>query len=201
MLDYLFPSFKKKNQGLIECQDCGVKGACKAIDFGSESNYSFENGFDPSKETILIIDDNPAIMNFLREDIHEISKEIDLSNYNVLTVTGSLAAFQLHGLLKKRKLNIQYAIIDITYTGSITHKGSTLRLSGLDVYKDIKKHSPDFKFLFYTNDLNPVLKINQRLMSEFEKLTGKKLEDYILKKTTLSISGRRDQIVKRLFKS
>lgn len=177
------------------CDICGTIKNCNWI-------QKLEN-FDPKKQTILLIDDNPGVVSFLRDDIETIFKrnDIDPDTYNILEFTSNnavykfIATHQFYG-----DLNITKAIIDITYGGSVQTNNGNIRLTGVDVFKLLQKSKNNFKFIFYTgNQLNPYIKSNKLIMDEFKDLYHENIIEHVLYKTSMNMDERIHFFEKRLF--
>lgn len=159
--------------------------------------------FDSTKPSILLIDDNPGMVSFLRDDIEEIFEKhhININAYNILEFDTKFAAYNFiatHDYYNG--LNIMYAIIDITYGGSVQSNYGNLRLTGVDIFREIYRINPDVKFVFYTgNQLNPYIKSNKELMDSFTEIYHDNIMDYVLYKTSLDMDDRRDYFAEKLF--
>jgi len=218
MLDFLKKIFLKKDENtaraLFENKDIKQKGSCKDCALQSkcedQGNYDYRcdytvdmSDFDRDKRSILLMDDHEGIVSFLKDDLVYLDEKniIDLDKINVLTFSSNLAAFNFEVAQRKMKgLNIDWAIIDITLGGSVITKDGNVKYTGVDVYEMILKYNPDVKFIFYTgNNLNPYIKANKAIIDKFKSISGKKIKDYILFKTSLDMNTRRDFISKHLF--
>lgn len=177
------------------CKGCGLIENCTWI-------QDIPN-FNRSKPSILIIDDNPGMVSFLRDDIEEIfnANNMDLEQYNILEFSSKFAAYQFLATHQHYDgLNITKAIIDITYGGCVQSDDGNIRLTGVDIFSVIYNHNPDVKFLFYTgNLLNKYIKSNRDLMEQFKAIYCDKISDYVLYKTSLGMDDRRKYIGEHLF--
>jgi len=178
------------------CNGCGLIQNCSWI-------QKLPN-FDSKKESILIIDDNPGMVSFLRDDIEEIfeAHDMNIDDYNILEFSSKFAAYQFLATHQYYYdgLNITKAIIDITYGGCVQSEDGNIRLTGVDVFKAIYNKNPEVKFLFYTgNLLNKYIKSNRDLMEQFKHIYNDKIDDYVLYKTSLDMDDRRDYIASHLF--
>jgi hypothetical protein len=153
---------------------------------------------DPSKKTLLIIDDSAGAVSFIQDDINHLHLQgnININDYNVLILTEKMCAFKLEGLLKKHKdLLIDYAIIDITLNGTSYNNetGRYIKYNGVDVFEMIYNTNPNIEFTFYTgNKMNKHIKTNQKLMSKFKSIYGGDLVDHIIFKTVLTATQRQN---------
>jgi len=190
----------------VNCDSCLLKKYCQKR---GEVSHECENAIDlpdynPKLDTILLIDDNEGMISFLMDDMDYFieNKIIDKEKYNILPITGSHAAFTLKLLYEKlSRLNIKFAIIDITLGGSKMTSEGNIKYTGVDTFEMMYKNNKDFNFLFYTgNNLNPYIKANEKLINQFKKLTNKNIKDYVLFKTSMDMTSRRDYITKYLFK-
>jgi len=156
--------------------------------------------FDLSKPGIMIIDDNEGICSFLQDDLEDDGK-INLDDYNIFTFSTQYCAYDFIGtILKYKDLNIQKAIIDITYGGTVQTKKGNLKLNGVDVFEILYELNKDLKYLFYTgNQMNTHIKHIGELMNKYIKITNKKITENMIFKTQFSMNDRRDYIFKRLF--
>ena len=200
--------FPDKEPTEHSCKGCLIEPYCTKV--GGQSNlckYAIDiKGYDKNKDTILIIDDNKGVISFLMDDIEYLDEEkiINLKTINVITISGTHAAFTLELLYSKlEKLSIKWAIIDITLGGSAMTEKGNLKYTGVDVFEMINKNKntpKDFKFLFYTgNNLNPYIKSNEKLINQFKNITGDSIKDYVLFKTSMDIEKRRKYITKHIF--
>jgi len=189
---------------VYSCDKCILKSKCKvkAPSYECENAINMDN-FDETKDTILVIDDHEGIISFLKDDMEFFDENniINLEEVNLLMISGSQAAFTLKLLYDKiGKLNIKWAIIDITLGGSkMTPKGN-IKYTGVDVFDMIYKKDKAFDYLFYTgNNLNPHIRVNQKMLEQFKNITGDNLNKHILFKTSMDMNSRRDYITKNLF--
>lgn len=155
---------------------------------------------DPNKETILLMDDNSGVISFLVDDLRSLQKKglFDYTEYNLLTIDTKLASFKLRALIKsKQKLNIKYAIYDITLGGTLFNdEGMNITLDGVDSFIDVQQVYPNTKYLFYTgNKLNPYIKKNEETITKFKNFTGENIEKHILFKTSLSRAERQEYLL------
>ena len=151
--------------------------------------------FDPSKESILIVDDNPGIISFMEDDLEDIDnmETFDLDKYNIITFDTNFAAYQFeatqHGYAG---LNIKFAILDLTLGGTLPTESGPVKYTGVDIYQQLTIYNPEAKFLFYTgNSLNEYVATSKKIIDQFKKLTGKDINDYVLFKTSLDLNNRR----------
>jgi len=195
---------KSKYSEGICIESCGKSFFCTGC--GNIENCSWIkklNKYNPEKQSILIIDDNPGMVSFLVDDIENIFEDSGyiLSDYNLITFDSKFAVYnfiathQYYG-----GLNITKAIIDITYGGSVQSDDGNIRLTGVDVFKEIYRVNKDLKFIFYTgNELNKYIKTTRELEEQFKNIYHVKITDYVLHKTSLNIDERRDYIRDKLF--
>ena len=199
----LFKDDKIAKKG--SCAGCKLAPMClNRGDYDYRCDFTVDmSNFDKAKDSILLVEDNEGVINFLEEDIDYLIEQKKIKDkYNILSFTGTLAAFNFEVSQRKLNgLNIKYAILDITLGGSIMTESGNLKYTGVDVLEMIFKYNPEVSFLFYTgNNLNPYINANARLIKQFKDMTGEDIEDYILFKTSLDIDTRRESLVKRLFK-
>ena len=202
--DNLFKNDKINKKG--SCANCALAPLCKEKgDYDYRCDYTVElTDFDEDKPSILLVEDNEGVVNFLKEDVQYLEENGLLNNreYNILTFTSNLAAFNFEVAQRKMcGLNIKYAILDITLGGSIMTEDGNIKYTGVDVYEMILKYNPNVKVLFYTgNNLNPYINANAKLIEQFKNITkGKDIKDYILFKTSLDMDTRRKSLSERLF--
>ena len=177
------------------CDNCGKISNCNWIQKYIE--------FDKSKPSILLIDDNPGMVSFLRDDIETILEKINVNieDYNILEFSSKFAVYQFIATHQYFDgFNVQYAVIDITYGGTVLTGNGNLRLTGVDVFKEIYEENRDVKFVFYTgNVLNKYIKSNIELMQQFKKIYADDINNYVMFKTTMSMDERQEELRKRLF--
>ena len=175
--------------------------------FDSEYSYlqnihpAIISDFDPKKETIVLIDDNPGVISFLVDDLKALKKarKFDYTKYNILSFDTKLAAFKLRALLMTQpELNIKYGIFDITLGGTLyTETGENICLDGVDSFIDVSEQYPDVNYIFYTgNKLNTYIKKNQEVVDKFTRIMQDDINNHILFKTKYTISERREYLLK-----
>lgn len=159
--------------------------------------------YDSSKPSILLIDDNPGVLSFLSDDFDEVFKEhnIDASLYNILKFTSQFAVYHfLATSYKHGGLNVEIAVIDITYGGCVPSPKGNVRLTGVDVFNELYKRNPDVSYLFYTgNSLNAYIKSNYELMEQFEVIADNNIMEHVLFKDMVNMDERRDFFYKKFF--
>jgi len=185
------------------CNKCNKRTFCSEI-YQDYCQWGKDlTGYNFSKPGILIIDDNEGICSFIEDDLEELSEDevINLDDYNVFTFYGKMCAYDFMATVERYpNLNIQKAIIDITYGGAILTDKGNMKLNGVDVFEVLYELNPDVKYLFYTgNQMNTHIKTIGNLMSKYSKITGGKITDNILFKTQFNMIDRRDYLVKKLF--
>jgi len=171
----------------------------------STNNFNIQElgNVDFSKPGILIIDDNEGICSFIEDDFEEldVNGKINLNNYNVFVFYGIMCAYDLIATIQKYpNMNIQKAIIDITYSGTVETNKGNIKLNGVDIFEILYEINPNLDYLFYTgNQMNNHIKIISEIMRKYTKLTNKKITDDILFKTQFSMNDRRKYIAEHLF--
>lgn len=177
------------------CNDCGLIENCNWIEK--------QHNFDKTKNSILVIDDNPGVVSFLRDDIDSIFKKnrINIGDYNILEFTGNDAVYKFLATLQYYgNLNITKAIIDITYGGSVQTNSGNIRLTGVDIFKALYRLNPSINFCFYTgNLLNPYIRTNKIIMDEFKDIYSENILEHVLYKTSLNMDERIKFFEKKLF--
>lgn len=186
------------------CSICNIRDFCKM----EKSNYlcsyiQIQNGYDKNKPSILILDDNSNIISVLEDDIDDLHSagKLNTNDYNIITFSTQDAVFNLQATLKTYDgLNIKFAILDITIGGGVyTEEKGNIILDGIDALISILVYNPDVKFIFFTgNKLNPYITKNKNKIEKFNKATGLDIFEHIIYKTTLTIEGRRDFLLKFL---
>ena len=186
------------------CTNCNQKSFCSQL-INKDCQWGIDlSDYDLTKPGILIIDDNEGICSFMEDDLEELSddNDINLEDYNVFTFFGRMCAYNLLATIQRHpNINIQKAIIDITYGGTVKTDNGNIKLTGVDVFEVLYEINPDVKYLFYTgNQMNTHIKTIDALMSKYTKITGKKITDNILFKTQFNMNDRRKYILGHLFK-
>jgi len=158
--------------------------------------WANEIAFDASKPSIIIIDDNPGMVSFLKDDLEFLDEEeiLNLDDYNLITFETPFAAFDFkRAQTANDGLNIKFAILDITLGGSRMTEQGNIKYTGVDIFEMILNYNSDVKALFYTgNQLNPHIKASKKLIEQYTKLTdGKDIKDHILYKTSMDMDDRR----------
>lgn len=197
---------RERNElGNCKCEICELenKQACKLNT--KENRYLKEVlekvEIDKDKETILLLDDNTGVLSFLMDDLKVLKKKglFDYTKYNIVLFDSKLAGFKLRAaLLSGQKLNIKYAVFDITLGGTLfSDDGENITLDGVDCYIDVAKEYPDIKYIFYTgNKLNPYIKRNEEIINKFKAFSGDDIDSHILFKTTLNREERQEYLLK-----
>ena len=207
--DLKFKDIKSINQWLSKapdentvCTDCGGKTFCDVAGFDECAWVQQYKDYDLSKPGILIIDDNEGICSFLEDDLEEMDEEemINMDSYNLFIFSGRDCAYKLLGTLRNKDLNIQKAIIDITYGGSVSTSNGNIKLNGVDVFEVLLELDPNLRYIFYTgNQMNTHIKAIGALMKKYTIITKKKITDNILFKTQFNMDDRRKHIFHALF--
>lgn len=200
-----FPIDEKKLLGEKNtCNKCGNSSFCKVN--GTDEKCMWiqpQKEFDKNKPTILIIDDHPGMISFLEDDMECMAKYdiIDLDSYNFITFTGQNAVY--HFLATDNYyngLNVEVAIIDLTFGGSVITETGSVRYTGIEVFERIYSYNKDVKYLFYTgNSLNSYIKSNNEMIVKFNNITGDDILKHILFKSSKSLIDRRKYFAKVLF--
>lgn len=170
-----------------------------------DNNFNTLNldDIDFSKPGILIIDDNEGICSFIEDDLEVLDEEgkIDLDDYNIFVFYGIMCAYDFIATMEKYpNMNIQKAIIDITYSGIVMSKTSNIKLNGVDVFEILHEANPELEYLFYTgNQMNSNIKVIGELVQKYSKIVGRKINDNLLFKTQYNMNDRRKIILERLF--
>lgn len=198
---YIVPKERYTNGVCVNA--CGNSFFCDSCGYILNCNWIQKLTFDKNKPSILIIDDNPGVVSFLRDDIEEIIKDNtgDNTKYNILEFTGANAVYKFLATSQHyHDLNIKIAIIDITYGGSVQTNNGNVRLNGVDVFSEIYKTNKELKFCFYTgNQLNPYIKNNKEIMDYFKNIYRENISEHVLYKTSMNIDERIKYFKKKLF--
>lgn len=180
---------------LYLCDKCGNRDSCQWLVDAPV--------FNSKLPSIMLIDDNPGIISFLKDDLEDIFEEHgkSLSDYNILDFTTKFAAYKFLAMNKRfGGLNIQYAIIDITLGGSAETVNGNIRLTGVDVFREMYMANPNLNYVFYTgNQLNSYIKSNKDLIEEYNRITGDTIFNHVLYKTSVGMDARRAYFAKILF--
>lgn len=173
------------------CDECGLIDNCTWVQ---------KVDFDKNKQSILLIDDNPGVVSFLRDDIEAILKKHSL-DYNIIEFTGINAVYKFLATLQHyNSLNITKAVIDITYGGSVQTNNGSIRLNGVDVFKALIEKFPELQFCFYTgNQLNPYIKRNKATMDYFKNIYYENILEHVLYKTSMNMDSRIAYFEQKLF--
>jgi CheY-like chemotaxis protein len=165
--------------------------------------YDHLKEYNPNFRTILLIDDNSSVINFLRKDIEFLEEKGLIENLNIIKFDQATAVFELEIFVKNNKnIVFDYAIIDITYGGKRTlTSNETILYTGIDALNIIQKNSPNCKYMFLTgNNMSVSLKNNKIMIDKFNKNNSNiNFEDVILFKTSVDMDDRRKEILTRLF--
>lgn len=193
-----------KEEEFKVCNGCSFNGLCQVPNIFNDDIESALDGkeYNPDKKSILLIDDNKAIIGFMQEDLEYLNEHgvFDIEDYNIISISGPHAAYNLHCLQEQHQgLNIELAIIDTAYTGAVIQDDIAGRFNGVDVYEKIIKYNPDVKVLFHSNCLNGALKSTIKMTKQFFMLSGENMENHLLLKTMFNIRKRRAIIAEKLF--
>ena len=107
---------------------------------------SFSNEFQKEKPTILIMDDFIGMANLIDNELGRVECVDVKETFNIISATGSYAAFTVKNLLKDGEPPIDIALLDITLGGVV--KGQ--EYDGVDVAILIKKYYPECVIRFVT---------------------------------------------------
>lgn len=192
----LFKLSKDKDNMLMDCNECIRKNECLIQE--SNKNYLCSyvidlKDFDKTKDSILIIDDNPGVLSFLEDDL----KHLGIDRFNIIKFHSKYAGFNLLGTLKSYgNLNIKYGIFDLSLGGGVyNEKDGNIVIDGVDVFKECYNINKDMEYFFFTgNTLNTYIKKNQEMIDKFNEITSKDISKYILYKTKLNPDDRREYI-------
>jgi len=188
-------TFKKPFDNIkdFDCGNCSMKDVCE-VKRGKRKipctfKQSLPDDFDFNKETIFIIDDNPGIVSIIMDEFEYLEElgKLNLTDYNILSFTTKDAGFQYIATQEVygTKLNIKYAIIDITLIGSImTDKGNVI-LDGIDILGVLKQYNDLKSFIFFTgNNLNPYIKSNKEKIEKYNNLYDENIFEKIVFKAS-----------------
>jgi hypothetical protein len=203
---------------------CDIRGKIEGCQWVQKLS---KEQFDPSKQSILVIDDNPGMTSFLRDDIESILSDLNITeDYNIIEFSSKFAAYYAIATIEYYDtLNITKAVIDITLGGAVQTDVGNIKFNGIDVFEKLYELTPDLKFLFYTgNQLNSYIHSNKELIDRFDKIyhgdliqappgmlysdepmiktaeEGKgKIFNFVLYKTALNIEERREYFKSVLF--
>jgi len=199
--------FKNKEYKITSnCENCVMKNKCKKVGNPSiNCEYVVDmDWFDFEKDTLLLIDDNAGVVSFLENDINYLDEigSIKKEDINILSLSGNFAPFTLNVLYKKlEKLNIKWAIIDITLGSRKMTPDGIKTYTGVDVLEMINKNEKSFNYLFFTgNNLNPHIKANEILINQFKEFMDTDIMDKIVMKTSKDMKSRRKFFKENLFK-
>lgn len=112
--------------------------------------------FDPSKPSVLIIDDQKGIISIVEDYMAECG--VDSSQYNILSFYGNFAAFVMQATLERLKeeqalAKIDIAIIDIVLPGKKKINDRYTKYDGVDVAMYLNENFDLKNFAFYTGNI------------------------------------------------
>jgi len=156
-------------------------GLLKLSDYGE---VDFVNGYDPNKETLLIMDDIDDTYTMYEIDFDKIKllKDKDIyARFNVVTAMGVEAGFLAYKAIQYG-LKIDYAILDITVGNMIKFSnGEYLDIDGVDIGLMLLKN--DTKIIFSTvHTMNKKMLVMEYYINKFENCEGKDITDYTMNK-------------------
>lgn len=113
-------------------------------------------------------------------------KDFSIDDFNIILVTGSMAAFSIFEALDNG-LNIDYAILDILLGGNNIYKGKPCVLDGIDVVNKLVTHNKYVKYLFYSgcsinSDTDENIKFKNLMGENINKYLIIKNKDFVLKR-------------------
>ena len=197
----LASSIFKEKKKTETCSNCLKENECRYFPLNDEPcDFILEEcpEHDPKRKTLLIIDDNPGVLNFLKDDIKFLREDKDF-DVNIVSICGRHAVFHLENVIDDYKFD--YAIIDITFGGSKTDGEKTVKYTGVDAFELLYNHNKDLKFIFYTgNTLNTYINSNKKIIDEFYAIHGTDIKQHIIYKTSLGMKDRRKEIYRKLTK-
>jgi CheY-like chemotaxis protein len=150
-------------------------------------NYEVVDSYDPSKPSILIIDDSVLILSLVEDYLSECKATRD--SFNFLKFYGDCAPFNMKATLNKLiehgLSTINYAIIDIVLPGKALEDNAYQKMDGIDVAVYIHKQFNCNKFMFFSgNALNIYVDFIQEKVDKFKKYFNKDLSKFLLPKAT-----------------
>lgn len=195
MFDKLLNLFKKPKEKDEMNSECDIDGgpARPRIDIINSIDYEEYDELvtvnENNDKVLFILDDIPDSLTLYKIDFNNIKRRygLDIENdFAIVRCVGATAGFKAHKHIVVNNNKIDYAILDITlgYIKKLNN-GEYLEFDGVDIAIDILNANPDAKILFSTahtlNKRNPTM---QYYFGKFERLTGKKIEEFYLHKNS-----------------
>jgi CheY-like chemotaxis protein len=146
------------------------------------------DSFESYRQTILIIDDSPGMVEIIKE--HLTTLGYDKDNYNIVSFTGRCAPFSMiNGLKQLENLGLEkidYAIIDLILPGKVDIENKMIGMDGIDVasYLDYRfncKNSCIIHVEGFDTESGYNLFFNKKI-EKFRRLFRKDLKDFLLYK-------------------
>lgn len=160
-------------------------------DINSQINWLIHNGwtdkYNPSKKTLLIMDDREAIISSIMDDLYSLDEQepnFSISNYNILKIHSKMAGFFVFDILEKAPLiEINFALLDIILGGKKVIDDKRKMVDGVDVALEIWENFESAEILFFSgciieSDGKDIFNFKDK----FENYTGDLIDSYILPK-------------------
>jgi len=154
------------------------------------------------KPIIILLDDNEGILSLLEDDLYSLEEDgfINMDDFCIVKFSGILAVFEYLPFLRKNFKYIQGGIFDLTIGGVLRYDNENVRLTGMDaIYANTLKGIHK-NIIFTGNTLNPNIQTNNVVMEQYEKITGRKLTDDVIFKTSFDDKERQRLIYEKLFR-
>lgn len=154
--------------------------------------------YDPSKPSILLIDNSKYILSMLEDYLTLCG--VTEEKYNILKFFDMYAPFVMIETLQKLEplglKKIEYAIIDIVLPGKFYKNNKVLRMDGIDVSIFLEETYDCKKFLFFSgNVVNSYVSYIEEKIKKFKEHFGLELKEYIVNKT------ESDDVIVKKFKN
>ena len=184
MISFFKNIFKRKkkyisvDESMIESVNSRIT---KQISNTKAPSLTYPDGFDPEKETIIILDDSAGATLLFDDTIKELQadKSTCADKIQFIKISTPQAVFILENEMKAGHLNnIVGAVLDITIGGYAINNGRTIILDGIDAFQMIKNNYPNAVMRFFTShSMNEKNAEIYKFMKKYEDLTGEDIRD------------------------
>ena len=162
------------------CKICKNNGICRVKGDSKNPFYcSFleKIDFNPSKELILIVEDNIGIANIIEETL-----KTNHNEYEIIKFTGKDCAFRLLSFLENNKeiLKVKCVITDLYIPSIKMSEKENVKFDGVDLISKIKENSMRKHFkLIVISSLGNIEKYSQK----FERMFNENIQKYFYNKS------------------
>lgn len=190
-LSYFIKLFKNRKvdmcsiESSVECNQPTREELLAKLDLKKFGKPEYLNKYDPSKKTIIIVDDmiqTKALYEITFKDIIRYYSLDILKEYNIICFFGKNVGFVVLDFLNSG-VKIDFAILDVTISTIAKVDDEFIEVDGVDLSIAIDKLYPDYKVMFNSahtmNSRNPTVR---DFMLKFKTYFGVNMNSYSIDK-------------------